>query len=81
MFHHRIPIGDSGSHYQNMDCPCNPSLIEGDEYDLVAHHAFDGREIIIQAEVAMGIRCKDCLDYLDKDGEHTDKAPPKYEET
>jgi hypothetical protein len=78
---HRIPIGDSRPHTQSPLCACGPECIEGDEYDLVLHHAFDGREIIIQAEIVMGIRCKDCLEYLDSNGEHTEEAPPTYDET
>ena len=78
---HRIPVGDSRPHERSAFCECGPEFMEGDGYDVVYHHAFDGREILLQAEIVMGIRCKDCLEYLDMNGNHTKEAPPPYDET
>lgn len=79
MLRHRIPIGDIRQHDTSVHCPCNPRLIEGDREDLCLHSAFDNREIVIAAELAMGMRCEDCGHYMDREGNRTG-LPPPYEE-
>lgn len=79
MIIHRYPIGDTKPHYDSVDCPCHPTLYEGDGEDLVMHHAFDGRDIIIAVEIHLGMRCEGCGHYMNEKGEHTGPPPP-YEE-
>lgn len=77
---HRFPIQDIEPHYQSLNCPCNPTLFEGDGEDLCFHRAFDRREIIIAIEIFLGIRCEDCGNCIDGKGKRVSALPP-YDET
>jgi len=79
MLKHIFPVGDSREHYEHIDCPCRPTLVEGDRYDACIHRAFDGRDIILQAEIIMGIRCKEHGHYINEKGDHCDPPPLFYE--
>lgn len=80
LFSHRYPIGDIKPHDESLDCPCNPILLETEHGEVAHHQSFDHREIVIQAEIVLGIRCADCWSYLDKHGHHTDDPPGPYNE-
>ena len=48
---HLLPTGDTNTHKESKNCPCNPRLYKGEEGKiLVVHNAFDGRELLEQAE-------------------------------
>jgi hypothetical protein len=39
---HVIPLADSQPHFESTDCPCRPTR---DEFDVIVHNSFDGREV------------------------------------
>lgn len=49
---HLLPTGDTNTHKESINCPCNPTLHKGKEEGkiLVVHNAFDGRELYEQAD-------------------------------
>jgi hypothetical protein len=54
-------------------------LQEGDEFDLVVHQFFNGTGVVLQAELAMHMRCEDCGHYMSSTGEHCPPPEPYYE--
>ena len=77
---HLIPLDDSSDHTEEEWCKCNPKVVSHRGEMLCLHHYFDNREIILQAELVMGIRCENCLEYIDDKGNHI-PPPPPYSET
>lgn len=75
---HIFPTNDTKKHYPTVFCECKPQVNE--VTDVCQHVSFDGREIVLEAEVAMGMRCEDCLHYINQKGDRID-PPPKYDET
>lgn len=72
---HIFPTNDIGTHHPSVFCRCSPNVNESRGVTL--HTSFDGREIIIAAEIAIEARCECCLYYINEKGERTD-PPPKF---
>ena len=76
MEEHLFPMGDTQPHWNSRACPCRPSISEHHGLTIVFHHYADGREIVIEAEVAIGLRCESCWEYINEKGEHIAPPPP-----
>lgn len=76
---HRFPIGDSRPHLMSEDCPCDPYVVEGDGETVIYHHSFDHREVVTEAEVYLGYRCKNCFAFINEKGDHIEDPPPYKE--
>lgn len=81
MDRHIFPLGDSQPHSQSEWCPCKPTPFEDNGAQGYFHHFFDGREIVLEAEIIMGMRCEGCGHYINEKGEHCDPPPPYDEMT
>lgn len=69
---HVYPLDDSQPHYANKQCHCDPIVFKDGQGVTIKHRAFDGREkeeIVVQGEVLTGVRCEDCLHYINEKGE------------
>lgn len=86
---HMFPVGDSAHHIDSQQCPCSPDIFQSkemhpdynDEIDItvVKHTPFDGRNLVIYMEVVAGVRCEDCLSYIDEDRNRI-TIPPRLSE-
>ena len=51
----QIPENDLDHHLENMDCNCNPEMVEVDNCFVIIHNSFDGREAVKEANELLGI--------------------------
>jgi hypothetical protein len=50
---HVLPLDDVGLHLDDgVHCNCNPKVESFDEFSLVIHNAFDGRELFGEESLA-----------------------------
>lgn len=48
---HVVPIRDTEEHYITIDCLCEPEIRTEKGTPIFIHNAYDGREVVEQAEV------------------------------
>lgn len=47
---HIVPVNDSQEHYLTVECFCEPEIRTKNGVPIFVHSAYDGREIVEQAE-------------------------------
>jgi len=66
MIHHLFPLGDTRDHRETMSCECHPIRQDRGNKKIAIHNMEGDPEVVVGAEVIMGIRCKECLRYVDE---------------
>lgn len=75
---HNFPTNDIKPHMLVGEmCECEPEIAYHEGVMIICHQSFDNREVLVEAEMIMGLRCQDCGHYVDKNGKHAN-PPPRY---